>query len=71
LSKQGYSIDSKLAGEDRPDFVGALMRGIFAGQGLGEDEVRLSWERSRYGARALSVKPRGCFGVRVIADYWL
>jgi hypothetical protein len=75
LSKQGYAIDSELAGEDRPDSVGALMRGIFAwagiGQGLGGDEVRLSCERRRYGARALSVKPRGCFGVRVIADYWL
>ena len=75
LSKQGYAIDSELAGEDRPDSVGALMRGIFAwagiGQGLGGDEVRLSCERGRYGARALSVKPRGCFGVRVIADYWL
>jgi hypothetical protein len=38
---------------------------------LGTDEVRSGCERSRYGARALPVKPRGCFGVMVIADYWL
>ena len=37
LSKQGYAIDSELAGEDRPDSVGALMRGIFAWAGLGRD----------------------------------
>jgi predicted regulator of Ras-like GTPase activity (Roadblock/LC7/MglB family) len=35
LSKQGYAIDSELAGEDRPDSVGALMRGIFALAGIG------------------------------------
>jgi len=28
-------------------------------------------EADNAAARALPVKPRGCFGVRVIADYWL
>jgi hypothetical protein len=35
LSKHGYAVDTELAGEDRQDSVGALMRGIFAWAGIG------------------------------------
>lgn len=34
LSKQGYDIDSNLAGEDRPDLVEALNREVFGWAGL-------------------------------------
>jgi hypothetical protein len=35
LKSQGYSIDSVLAGDDRPDLVEALNREIFSWAGLG------------------------------------
>jgi hypothetical protein len=37
LSKQGYAVDSELAGDDRPDSVRALMHGIFAWAGIKSD----------------------------------
>ena len=36
LSQQGYAIDSDLAGEDRPESVRVLMRGVFAWAGIGQ-----------------------------------
>jgi len=37
LSQQGYAVDPDLAGEDRPDSIRALMRGIFTWAGLKSD----------------------------------
>ena len=37
LSKQGYTIDSELAGEDRPESVRALMREVFTWAGVKAD----------------------------------
>lgn len=37
LSQQGYGVDSDLAGEDRPESIRALMRGIFTWAGLKSD----------------------------------
>jgi hypothetical protein len=37
LSQQGYAVDPDLAGEDRPESIRALMRGIFTWAGLQSD----------------------------------